>query len=353
PGADLSTGPGLGAALAPLGDLNGDGVHDLAASAYAPGTPPGTVWILYLNPDGTVKDSREISGPAQSLGADATVDDSFGASLANIGDRDGGGVPSLAVGVPDEPFYGGLWLLDLAGDCHTCGNGELGQPEACGNSLDDDCDGITDEGACDCPCGQVTSPDGGCTTDGDYIPAVSASVQGGDWSDGATWDTGEPPGACHRVEVHHDVSLWVDTAVGRSPGAFVYDAAPPPPAPEIPTYWNYCWSPFLIETLPYDHSGDTSLGSYHNDINVNESDYCPNQMSSSNAATSEAVYAFVAPASGNFLVTVESESDLMIAALSSCDPDEAVCLGGTDDGTGGQAEQLSLSLVQDQVLFIV
>ncbi|HZM00696.1 MAG TPA: integrin alpha, partial [Planctomycetota bacterium] len=49
---------GLGSAVANLGDLDGDGVTDLAAGmpfgSAGPVTGSGTVWILFLNADGSV-----------------------------------------------------------------------------------------------------------------------------------------------------------------------------------------------------------------------------------------------------------------------------------------------------------
>jgi hypothetical protein len=47
-----------------LGDLDGDGVGDLAVGADLDddgGLDRGAVWILFLNPNGTVKSHQKIS----------------------------------------------------------------------------------------------------------------------------------------------------------------------------------------------------------------------------------------------------------------------------------------------------
>src|SRR5262245_2490498 len=54
----------FGWSLAPLGDLNGDGVPDVAASAYEDddgGPDRGAIWILFLDRTGNVAASRKIS----------------------------------------------------------------------------------------------------------------------------------------------------------------------------------------------------------------------------------------------------------------------------------------------------
>ena len=50
--------------MAALGDLDGDGVGDLAVGAPRDddgGTDRGAVWVLFLNTDGTVKSHQKIS----------------------------------------------------------------------------------------------------------------------------------------------------------------------------------------------------------------------------------------------------------------------------------------------------
>ncbi len=86
--------------VANVGDLDGDGVADLAVGARQDGTGGalrGAVHILFLNANGTVKSTSKIA--SGTGGAPTLVDgDRFGTSVANVGDLDGDGVTDLAVG---------------------------------------------------------------------------------------------------------------------------------------------------------------------------------------------------------------------------------------------------------------
>ena len=57
-----------------------------------------TVWVLFLNPDGTVKSHQKISNTEGSITDLLDNYDAFGSSVASLGDLDGDGVADLAVG---------------------------------------------------------------------------------------------------------------------------------------------------------------------------------------------------------------------------------------------------------------
>jgi len=103
-----------------IGDLNGDGINDLAVGTLLDddgGDDHGAIWILFLNPDGTVKDEQKISDTIGNFGGTLDDDDNFGTSIANVGDLNGDGVTDLAVGAQSDDDggsgKGAVWILFL------------------------------------------------------------------------------------------------------------------------------------------------------------------------------------------------------------------------------------------------
>jgi len=99
-GPILSDDDRFGTSVSNIGDLDGDGVNDIAVGAYADdagGSGRGTVHIILLNADGTPKSTVEINSNTVN-GPTLNDSDYFGVSVANIGDLDGDGVNAIAVG---------------------------------------------------------------------------------------------------------------------------------------------------------------------------------------------------------------------------------------------------------------
>ncbi len=119
----LDDGDQFGAAVADLGDLDGDGVRDLAVGAplrQQNAAAKGSVWILFMNTNGTVRAANEIGDGEGKFKDSLNADDRFGAAVAGLGDLDGDGIPDLAVGAPQHDAgganRGALWILFMNRD---------------------------------------------------------------------------------------------------------------------------------------------------------------------------------------------------------------------------------------------
>ena len=110
-GPVLTDGDFFGSSVTSVGDLDGDGVADIAVGAERDDTGGGTnsnrgaVHVLLLNADGTVKSSTKIASGAGG-GPTLANNDLFGSSVAALGDLDGDGVADLAVGARTDDTGG-------------------------------------------------------------------------------------------------------------------------------------------------------------------------------------------------------------------------------------------------------
>jgi len=99
-GPDLANSDYFGSSVAFIGDLNEDGVGDIAVGArldYEGGAHRGAVHILFMKKDGSVDSTVEINSSTLN-GPTLANSDYFGTSVASIGDLDGDEVGDIAVG---------------------------------------------------------------------------------------------------------------------------------------------------------------------------------------------------------------------------------------------------------------
>jgi cysteine-rich repeat protein len=109
---------GFGVSPTAIGDLDGDGVQDLAVGSFldtSGGGNAGSLYILFMNTDGTVKASQKITEGVGGFSGSLDTSDRFGAGLANLGDLGGDGRPELAVGARFDGANdgGAVYLLSL------------------------------------------------------------------------------------------------------------------------------------------------------------------------------------------------------------------------------------------------
>jgi FG-GAP repeat protein len=119
----LQAGDRFGSALASLGDLDGDGVDELAVGAQGFDSAfedRGMVWVLFLRPDGSVRAHRRISTGLGGFTPILNTNDRFGQAVAGFPDLDGDGLGELLVGAPGDDGSGtnsgAVWALFLASD---------------------------------------------------------------------------------------------------------------------------------------------------------------------------------------------------------------------------------------------
>ncbi len=108
----------FGEGIACLGDLDGDGIEEIAAGT--PGLARGAVYILFFNAEGEVRQSQKITAGEAGFMSNITVGGKFGSSLTAIGDWNGDSIPDLLVGEPQGQLgplaYGAVWLMLLERD---------------------------------------------------------------------------------------------------------------------------------------------------------------------------------------------------------------------------------------------
>lgn len=128
---DIADGDLFGYVIENIGDLDGDGIIDLATIKFEDDsgeTDAGSILILFMNADGSVKSTNEITQDttASGIGSSCIAGDSTNRDnrtleqLAFVGDLDGDNKPTLAVGAPSNDYgatdTGAVYMLELNSD---------------------------------------------------------------------------------------------------------------------------------------------------------------------------------------------------------------------------------------------
>ena len=108
----------FGSSVAGIGDLDADGIEDIATGAIGDddgGTDRGALWILFMNADGTVRLEQKISENNGNFSGGLADGDHFGSSVTGIGDFNGDGIPDLTAGADQDDDggnnRGAVWIL--------------------------------------------------------------------------------------------------------------------------------------------------------------------------------------------------------------------------------------------------
>jgi hypothetical protein len=126
----------FGGSVSQIGDLNGDGIKDLAVGAYGDdtgGTDRGALYVLFMNIDGTVNSYSKIASDTNG-GPTLANNDAAGIGSLSIGDLNGDGVQDLILGTPADAtagaWSGAIYVLFMAKNnvFYASGNVGIGLP---------------------------------------------------------------------------------------------------------------------------------------------------------------------------------------------------------------------------------
>ena len=176
--ATLDDNDQFGSTLANIGDLNNDGVTDLAVGVQYDddgGSNRGAVWILFMNPDGSVSAQQKISSTEGDFDGNLQDGVRFGSAIDIAGDLDSDGVTDLVVGSSGDDDggsdRGAIWILFMNTDgtvqatqkiSQTNGefDGFLGTGDQFGHAIANLGD-LNDDGVDELAIGALSSDDGG------------------------------------------------------------------------------------------------------------------------------------------------------------------------------------------------
>jgi hypothetical protein len=113
----------FGSSVAGIGDLDADGIEDIAVGAIGDddgGIDRGAVWVLLMNDDSTVRFEQKISATDGNFNGGLNDNDHFGSSVAGLGDLNGDDIIDIAAGADLDDDggsnRGAVWLMFMERD---------------------------------------------------------------------------------------------------------------------------------------------------------------------------------------------------------------------------------------------
>ena len=103
--ADLDPGDRFSRDHDVIGDVDNDGVLDIIIGARSDDdgiTDAGAAYIVFMNPDGTVKSNQKISMLEGGFNETLLENNFFGYGVAGIGDYNNDGIPDVAISAPSS-----------------------------------------------------------------------------------------------------------------------------------------------------------------------------------------------------------------------------------------------------------
>jgi hypothetical protein len=185
---------GFGSAICNLGDIDGDGTNDIAVGATRDndgGTRHGAIWIIFLNPNGTVKYNQKISSTEGNFYGSLDTDDYFGCTISGFDDLDNDGINEIIVGAHSDDDggldKGALWILYLnqnatvkmhakISDIYGQFSGFLHEGDHFGCSIESIND-INNDGISDLACGSSWDDDGGLDRGAVWILSLNQNAE--------------------------------------------------------------------------------------------------------------------------------------------------------------------------------
>lgn len=102
--------------LAAIGDLNNDGVADLAVGAYNEASTKTGFFVVFLNVTGESIGEQEHTNSVGGLERYGLGSHVVGAAMAALPDADGDGIDDLLLGMPNQQDMGAIAVCFMARD---------------------------------------------------------------------------------------------------------------------------------------------------------------------------------------------------------------------------------------------